>query len=95
MDYTTDSHLKHKTINQIYIIGIPRLKRIMIGEIPYADCLCEICFDILNSEGKIKWKEEKIHLSVPIKPVYFLTIFPKILYNCIIQQIKDYEQPNR
>ena len=21
------------------------------------DCLCEICFDILNQEGKIKWKE--------------------------------------
>ena len=24
--------------------------------IPYADCLCEICFDILNEEGKLKWK---------------------------------------
>ena len=23
--------------------------------LPYADCLCEICFDILNSEKKIKW----------------------------------------
>ena len=23
--------------------------------LPDADCLCEICFDILNSEGKIKW----------------------------------------
>ena len=23
--------------------------------LPAADCLCEICFDILNSEGKIKW----------------------------------------
>ena len=23
--------------------------------IPYADCLCEICFDILNQEKKIKW----------------------------------------
>ena len=23
---------------------------------PAADCLCEICFDIANSEGKIKWK---------------------------------------
>ena len=21
------------------------------------ECLCEICFDILNQEGKIKWKE--------------------------------------
>ena len=24
--------------------------------LPEADCLCEICFDIANSEGKIKWK---------------------------------------
>ena len=24
---------------------------------PDADCLCEICFDILNKEGKIKWLE--------------------------------------
>ena len=23
--------------------------------VPYADCLCEICFDILNTEKKIKW----------------------------------------
>ena len=23
--------------------------------LPDADCLCEICFDILNQEGKIKW----------------------------------------
>ena len=23
--------------------------------LPSADCLCEICFDILNSEKKIKW----------------------------------------
>ena len=22
---------------------------------PEADCLCEICFDIANTEGKIKW----------------------------------------
>ena len=22
---------------------------------PHADCLCEICFDILNKEKKIKW----------------------------------------
>ena len=25
---------------------------------PLADCLCEICFDIANSEGKIKWEED-------------------------------------
>ena len=24
-------------------------------ELPSADCLCEICFDILNVEKKIKW----------------------------------------
>ena len=24
---------------------------------PLADCLCEICFDIANSEGTIKWEE--------------------------------------
>ena len=24
--------------------------------LPAADCLCEICFDILNEEGKLKWK---------------------------------------
>ena len=23
--------------------------------LPNAECLCEICFDILNSEKKIKW----------------------------------------
>ena len=23
---------------------------------PEAECLCEICFDILNTEKKIKWK---------------------------------------
>ena len=23
--------------------------------LPNADCLCEICFDILNTEKKIKW----------------------------------------
>ena len=27
--------------------------------LPNADCLCEICFDILNTEGKIKWVDEK------------------------------------
>ena len=27
-------------------------------EFPEADCLCEICFDIANEEGKIKWKPE-------------------------------------
>ena len=27
-------------------------------EFPEADCVCEICFDIANSEGKIKWVED-------------------------------------
>ena len=26
---------------------------------PNVDCLCEICFDILNVEGKIAWKDDK------------------------------------
>ena len=25
---------------------------------PEADCLCEICFDIANEEGKIKWNKK-------------------------------------
>ena len=25
--------------------------------LPDADCLCEICFDILNQEKKIKWRD--------------------------------------
>ena len=25
---------------------------------PLVDCFCEICFDIANSAGKIKWKED-------------------------------------
>ena len=28
------------------------------GHFPLVDCMCEICFDIANSEGKIKWKED-------------------------------------
>ena len=23
---------------------------------PLVDCMCEICFDIANAEGKLKWK---------------------------------------
>ena len=26
---------------------------------PKAECLCEICFDILNTEGKIKWQNDE------------------------------------
>ena len=25
------------------------------------ECLCEICFDILNQEGKIEWKEQTVY----------------------------------
>ena len=25
---------------------------------PLVDCFCEICFDIANSKGKIKWNED-------------------------------------
>ena len=28
-------------------------------EFPEADCLCEICFDIANEEGRIKWVDDK------------------------------------
>ena len=28
---------------------------------PNVDCLCEICFDILNQEGKIEWKEQTVY----------------------------------
>ena len=26
---------------------------------PLVDCFCEICFDIANSDGKIKWIDDK------------------------------------
>ena len=26
---------------------------------PLVDCFCEICFDIANSEGKIKWIDDE------------------------------------
>ena len=28
------------------------------GHFPLVECMCEICFDIANSEGKIKWVED-------------------------------------
>ena len=30
------------------------------------ECLCEICFDILNVEGKITWKDDKNPFDVPV-----------------------------
>ena len=26
---------------------------------PLVDCMCEICFDIANEEGRIKWVDDK------------------------------------
>ena len=25
-------------------------------QFPHVDCMCDICFDIANAEGKIKWQ---------------------------------------
>ena len=33
---------------------------------PDIDCLCEICFDILNFEGKIIWKQDKNPFKQPV-----------------------------
>ena len=30
------------------------------------ECLCEICFDILNVEGKITWKDDKNPFDVTV-----------------------------
>ena len=30
------------------------------------ECLCEICFDILNVEGKIAWKDDKNPFDVTV-----------------------------
>ena len=35
---------------------------------PEADCLCEICFDIANSEGKIKWTNKTDPFMLPHTP---------------------------
>ena len=37
------------------------------------DCLCECCFDILNREGKIKWKDNKNPFECV--PVILVSIF--------------------
>ena len=52
-------NIAYKIINPIYItIGIPPIEEDYDwrDELPSAECLCEICFDILNTEKKIKWK---------------------------------------
>ena len=35
---------------------------------PAADCLCEICFDIANQEGKIKWTNKTDPFFLPHTP---------------------------
>ena len=35
---------------------------------PEADCLCEICFDIANEEGKIKWTNKTDPFMLPHTP---------------------------
>ena len=35
---------------------------------PLVDCLCEICFDIANSEGKIKWTNKTDPFFLPHTP---------------------------
>ena len=37
-------------------------------EFPEADCLCEICFDIANEEGKIKWTNKTDPFMLPHTP---------------------------
>ena len=44
---------------------------------PDANCLCEICFDILNTEGKIKWvRQSSLQSGTPL--VAFL---PAVIYS--------------
>ena len=62
LDYTTDSHLEAQNYQPdlYYYWDSPIEEDYDWREAqPHADCLCEICFDILNSEGKIKWKNDK------------------------------------
>ena len=58
LDYTTDSHLEAQNYQpDLYYYWDSPLEEDYDWRdaLPNADCLCEICFDILNSEKKIKW----------------------------------------
>ena len=58
LDYTTDSHLEAQNYQpDLYYYWDQPIEEDYNWRdaLPYADCLCEICFDILNSEKKIKW----------------------------------------
>ena len=42
-------------------------------------CMCEICFDIANTEGRIKWVDDKNPFTTECKQIdWFIT---QILYN--------------
>ena len=58
LDYTTDSHLEAQDYQpDLYYYWDSPIEEDYNWRdaVPYADCLCEICFDILNTEKKIKW----------------------------------------
>jgi len=38
------------------------------GHFPKVDCMCEICFDIANSEGKIEWVNKTDPFFLPHTP---------------------------
>ena len=59
MDYEKDSHLEAQNYEpDLYYYWDSPLEEDYDWRdaLPNADCLCEICFDILNSEKKIKWQ---------------------------------------
>ena len=58
LDYTTGPHLEAQDFQpDLYYYWDAPLDEDYSwrDELPNADCLCEICFDILNSENKIQW----------------------------------------
>ena len=38
------------------------------GSFPLVDCMCEICFDIANSEDKIEWTNKTDPFFLPHTP---------------------------
>ena len=38
------------------------------GHFPLVDCMCEICFDIANSEDKIEWTNKTDPFMLPHTP---------------------------
>ena len=69
LDYTTDSHLEAQDFQPdlYYYWDSPLEEDYDWREtLPTADCLCEICFDLLNSQGKIKWVESNPFECKPV-----------------------------